>query len=549
MDSHDVFSTETAGLADVAPTGLVRLHDGDRLELWHRPGAQDASTTPSCGCSPTTGRSPARPCTSSRGRRSPCRCGTTATSRRPCTGTACGWRTATTASRTRPRSRSRSAATYTCQVQFPDAGFYWYHPHMREDFAQEMGLYGTIVVEPADPAYWPAVDRELTLTLDDLLVEDGHIAPFSRSGPTFTAMGRFGNVLLINGETRSPAQATVGRGRAPVPGQHREHPDLQLRRPRRPDEAGRRRQRPVRARDVHRGGPARAVGAGGRRRAVRRPRRGAAGAPHPGPRLRPRRVHRVTGRRGAALPPGRSTTLRTDPELTAEHQAIGPDLDRAPDKVLAFVSRCRCCTAGTTRRRPPTPARCTPRSPPTEPATCPTVRDEAGASPCLRLPDAPEVTAPSRDLPECGMKLCPDAAPRRAARAPQARPRRRPGVGGPDAGDQPGVGSGNMIWQLIDRETGAVNGAIDWAFTVGDRVKIRLVNEMDSDHPMHHPFHVHGAGRFLVLSRDGVAGAEPGVEGHRAAARRARPWTSCSTSPTPGCGWRTATSPSTPRAA
>ena len=61
----------------------------------------------------------------------------------------------------------------------------------------------------------------------------------------------------------------------------------------------------------------------------------------------------------------------------------------------------------------------------------------------------------------------------------------------------------NMIWQLIDRETGAMNGEISWAFTVGDRVKIRLVNEMDSDHPMHHPFHVHGAGRFLILARDG----------------------------------------------
>ena len=60
----------------------------------------------------------------------------------------------------------------------------------------------------------------------------------------------------------------------------------------------------------------------------------------------------------------------------------------------------------------------------------------------------------------------------------------------------------NMIWQLIDRETGAENGAISWVFTVGDRVKIRLVNEMESDHPMHHPFHIHGAGRFLILSRD-----------------------------------------------
>jgi FtsP/CotA-like multicopper oxidase with cupredoxin domain len=91
--------------------------------------------------------------------------------------------------------------SFTYAVQFPDAGFYWYHPHMREDFAQEMGLYGTIVVEPSDPSYWPAVDRHLTLTLDDLLVEDGHIAPFSRSGVTFTAMGRYGNVMLINGET------------------------------------------------------------------------------------------------------------------------------------------------------------------------------------------------------------------------------------------------------------------------------------------------------------------------------------------------------------
>jgi FtsP/CotA-like multicopper oxidase with cupredoxin domain len=27
---------------------------------------------------------------------------------------------------------------------------------------------------------------------------------------------------------------------------------------------------------------------------------------------------------------------------------------------------------------------------------------------------------------------------------------------------------------------------------------------MDSDHPMHHPFHLHGAGRFLVLARDGA---------------------------------------------
>jgi FtsP/CotA-like multicopper oxidase with cupredoxin domain len=40
---------------------------------------------------------------------------------------------------------------------------------------------------------------------------------------------------------------------------------------------------------------------------------------------------------------------------------------------------------------------------------------------------------------------------------------------------------------------------------VGDRIKIRLVNELESDHPMHHPFHIHGAGRFLILARDAKA--------------------------------------------
>jgi FtsP/CotA-like multicopper oxidase with cupredoxin domain len=61
----------------------------------------------------------------------------------------------------------------------------------------------------------------------------------------------------------------------------------------------------------------------------------------------------------------------------------------------------------------------------------------------------------------------------------------------------------NMTWKLVDRATGDENWHIDWTFQVGDRVKIRLENGMDQDHPMHHPFHVHGAGRFFVLARDG----------------------------------------------
>ena len=90
--------------------------------------------------------------------------------------------------------------TFTYQVHVPDPGAYWYHPHIREDYGQEMGLYGNIHVVPADPEYWPPVNRELFLTLDDVLIEDGKIAGFSASETTHVAMGRFGNVMLVSGE-------------------------------------------------------------------------------------------------------------------------------------------------------------------------------------------------------------------------------------------------------------------------------------------------------------------------------------------------------------
>jgi len=45
--------------------------------------------------------------------------------------------------------------SFTARVAFPDPGVYWYHPHIREDYGQEMGLYGNVLVEPSDPEYWP----------------------------------------------------------------------------------------------------------------------------------------------------------------------------------------------------------------------------------------------------------------------------------------------------------------------------------------------------------------------------------------------------------
>jgi FtsP/CotA-like multicopper oxidase with cupredoxin domain len=74
-------------------------------------------------------------------------------------------------------------AGFSYRLRFPDPGLYWYHPHIREDYTQEMGLYGNILVVPADPDYWPPAHRDVLLTLHDLLLEDGKIAPLARPKP------------------------------------------------------------------------------------------------------------------------------------------------------------------------------------------------------------------------------------------------------------------------------------------------------------------------------------------------------------------------------
>jgi FtsP/CotA-like multicopper oxidase with cupredoxin domain len=172
-------------------------------------------------------------------------------------------------------------------------------------------------------------------------------------------------------------------------------------------------------------------------------------------------------------------TLRVDPELSAERDAIRRDVEREPDKVLTFHSLMPLLYGG--------------------PDTTASV---------YACPMHPEVTAAEpATCPKCGMKLVPAGAGSLVTAGSHDDHHHDNGDGLEWEDLMPEINKatdeGNMMWRLVDRETGAVNGDISWSFTVGDRVKIRLVNGMDSDHPMHHPFHVHGAGRFLILSRDG----------------------------------------------
>ena len=105
----------------------------------------------------------------------------------------------------------------------------------------------------------------------------------------------------------------------------------------------------------------------------------------------------------------------------------------------------------------------------------------------------------------------------------------------------------NTRWKLVDRSDDAENHDDPVAVSRRRPVKIRLVNEMDSDHPMHHPFHIHGAGRFLVLAA--TAWSIPIWSGSDTVLVRTGETVDIVLDVTnAGSGWRTATSPSTTRA-
>lgn len=84
-------------------------------------------------------------------------------------------------------------------ITFPDNGIFWYHPHTRDDFEQELGEYGTFQIY--DPTEKQTVDSENVITLDDILIENGTVAPFRTETVDHTLMGRYGNTMFVNGNT------------------------------------------------------------------------------------------------------------------------------------------------------------------------------------------------------------------------------------------------------------------------------------------------------------------------------------------------------------
>lgn len=338
-------------------------------------------------------------------------------------------------------------ASFTYKVFFRDAGIYWYHPHHREDIFQDLGLYGNMLVRPAQEGYFGPVNREEVLMLDDLLLGDEGLIPYGEEASNFTMMGRFGNVFLVNGE---PDFA--------LPVQRGEVVRFFL-----TNVAN------TRTFNVSFGGlPIKVIGSdvGLFERDVWTESVVLAPAeryivevqfPEAGVVPLMNRVQAVNHRLGQFVAEVDTMAhIRIDEQLVAEDFSEPFDRLREHADVVADIDTYRAAF------------------------------DRPVDHELVLTVEAPGVPLPVRQL----MRL--DAV----YANPVEWGGTMPMMNWLSTGDE-------VHWILRDPATGLENMDIDWRFQQGDVVKLRLTNDRDAFHAMQHPVHLHGQ-RFLVLSVNGV---------------------------------------------
>ena len=338
--------------------------------------------------------------------------------------------------------------SFRYEVHFRDSGIYWYHPHMREDLQQDLGLYGNVMVAPPDADYYNPVNREEVLMLDDILMDEHGLLPFGEDTPTHALMGRFGNVMLVNGATDYAIDVERGEvvrffltnvansrtfnvtfGGAPVK---------------------------IIASDVskfEREQWVQSVVIAPAERYVVEVR-----FDEPGELLIENTIQAIDHFRGEFYPHidllGTVTVL--DEPVDDDHGARFDAL-REHDDVIMDVGTYRDLFA-----------------------KAPDIELEA----TLRVQDLPLPIVLSMEF-EKGLYV-----------PPMEWNDTMPMMNWLSTGKQ-------VTWILRDRRTGLENMDIQWNFKVGDVVKIQIFNDPETFHPMNHPMHIHGQ-RFLVVEMDGL---------------------------------------------
>ena len=359
--------------------------------------------------------------------------------------------------------------TFRYEIHFKDPGLYWYHPHHREDVLKDLGLYGNMLVEPRQPDYFGPVDREEFLMVDDFLMTGDDPLPFGLERSTHAFMGRFGNLMLTNGEPDYELDATAG-----------EVIRLYL--------TNVSNTRTFNLSFEREGEDGASVRAGS-----------AAGAESPAARIK------VVGTDIGAFE--REEWVGSIVLSPAERYIVHVRFDEPGD--YALVNRVQGIDhlagaffqetdrLGTVRVATPPEPGPSPASPAFD-----TLRTNLHAAREIALLrehfDDPIDHELTFTLEATGIPFVVDRLMRfdSAYFHPVEWSGTMPMMNWNSS-------SAEVRWIVREPATGRENMDIAWRFQVGDVVKIRLHNERRSFHAMQHPFHIHGQ-RFLVLSRNGV---------------------------------------------
>lgn len=97
---------------------------------------------------------------------------------------------------------------FVYEFALPDAGTFWYHPHLASAEQVGRGLAGALVVEERDP---PKVDRDLVWVLQDWRLDrQAQITPDFLSPTDASHAGRIGNTVTVNGSIQDNFSARSG---------------------------------------------------------------------------------------------------------------------------------------------------------------------------------------------------------------------------------------------------------------------------------------------------------------------------------------------------
>jgi len=374
--------------------------------------------------------------------------------------------------------------TFTYTLTFPDEGVYWYHPHIREDYAQELGLYGNFIVE-GDEFYWNKVNQEEYLIFDDFLEGEN----FKKDYVKYALMGRFGNKLLINDSedfTVEVEQGQINRFFLTNVANTRTF-DLSF-------EGA---QTKLVGGDVGRIQKEELINdliiAPAERYIVEvlYSKAGTYPIMHRG-----QKIGEVTVK--SSDKPSQENAFKTLRDNGADYASVlntmSASLAKKADKSLRLTIEMGGMMEGNISGMNSNDMM------DEDMMQMGAGGDDAMRDHCKVMPEMPgcEVYKNNGSDEEHGEEMMNEA------------------MMGDDEHSADGIEwednmammntmstSENVEWQIIDQDTGEKNMDIDWSFKKGDMVKIRIYNDPNSVHPMQHPIHFHGQ-RFVVLQRDGV---------------------------------------------